>query len=285
MNEELPILDNHMHLRGNGKGIKAAKEFSKAGGTHIVLVNLPSWTYGVNLTDPSNYKKPFDKCIAMSKEIDKKTDLNTYPVIGVHPAELTKWTEEGKSLEETFELMKKGLNLASEYIKEKKAIALGEIGRPHYPVSKEVMELSHELIRHSFRLANDNGFSVQLHTESMTKEDVIKLSKMINESGLDKSKVIKHFSNPIIDVYTQEGILPSIISKKENLKEAIKKGSRFLMETDYLDDPQRPGAVLGPKNVPKKTNWLLNQKIVNKEDLINIHKTIPEEAYGIKVNL
>jgi len=25
---------------------------------------------------------------------------------------------------------------------------------------------------------------------------------------------------------------------------------RFMMETDYIDDPEMPGAVLGPKTVP-----------------------------------
>ena len=29
-----------------------------------------------------------------------------------------------------------------------------------------------------------------------------------------------------------------------------------LMETDYLDDPKRPGAVLGPRTIAKRTNEL-----------------------------
>ena len=28
------------------------------------------------------------------------------------------------------------------------------------------------------------------------------------------------------------------------------------METDYLDDPKRPGAVLGPRTIAKRTNEL-----------------------------
>jgi len=32
--------------------------------------------------------------------------------------------------------------------------------------------------------------------------------------------------------------------------------SHWGMETDFLDDPRRPGAVLGPRTIPKRTNQL-----------------------------
>ena len=49
-----------------------------------------------------------------------------------------------------------------------------------------------------------------------------------------------------------QGIVLSII--EEGL--TIQDMTPFLMETDYLDDPRRPGAVLGPKTLPKRTNEL-----------------------------
>ncbi len=279
--KDIPITDNHMHLRRDGKGIDAAKEFQEAGGTHIFLVNLPSWNYGISLTDPSDYRTPFDKCISLSKEIEQKTELKTYPIIGVHPAELTKWTDAGKSLEETYRLMKKGLDIAKNYVENKKAIAIGEVGRPHYPVSEETMKYSNKLMKYSFRCAKEVNCPVQLHTENMDKESIVDLTKIIEEVGFEKSKVIKHFSNPLINVFKDQGIVPSILAKENNLKDSLKKGNRFLMETDYLDDSNRPGAVLGPKNVPKKTKWLFKKDIATEEDLYNIHKELPEEIYGI----
>ena len=33
------------------------------------------------------------------------------------------------------------------------------------------------------------------------------------------------------------------------------------METDYLDDPRRPGAVLGPRTVPRRTKELCDEWI------------------------
>ena len=58
------------------------------------------------------------------------------------------------------------------------------------------------------------------------------------------------------------------------------------METDYLDDPRRPGAVLGPKTVPKRTQALttaLLEKVGQNqaEDLLyHIHSIWPSALYG-----
>ena len=46
-----------------------------------------------------------------------------------------------------------------------------------------------------------------------------------------------------------------------------------------MDDPRRPGAVLGPKTVPKRTNQLLNMGI-EEELLWKAHKDLPEKLYG-----
>jgi len=56
-----------------------------------------------------------------------------------------------------------------------------------------------------------------------------------------------------------------------------------MMETDYIDDPKRPGAVLGPKTVPRRTFELLEKELASKEDLIKIHKENPEKTYGIQL--
>ena len=39
-----PVLDNHLHLDPvNGRGVEAAEEFERAGGTHLHVLNKPSW--------------------------------------------------------------------------------------------------------------------------------------------------------------------------------------------------------------------------------------------------
>jgi TatD-related deoxyribonuclease len=53
----------------------------------------------------------------------------------------------------------------------------------------------------------------------------------------------------------------------------------FFLETDYMDDPRRPGAVLGPKTVPKRTQQLLEAG-VDEAVMWNTHSELPALVYG-----
>jgi TatD-related deoxyribonuclease len=65
----------------------------------------------------------------------------------------------------------------------------------------------------------------------------------------------------------------------------LKKGKNFLMETDYLDDKSRPGAVLGPKTVPRRTRELINQGLLDLNDAYRIHVENIEDIYEIDLGL
>ena len=58
----------------------------------------------------------------------------------------------------------------------------------------------------------------------------------------------------------------------------------YSLETDYMDDPRRPGAVLGPKTVPKRTQQLAEMSkefdIIDEELFWNMHVEIPNSLYG-----
>jgi TatD-related deoxyribonuclease len=75
--------------------------------------------------------------------------------------------------------------------------------------------------------------------------------------------------------------MPSILSSKKNIVEALHKGTRFLMETDYIDDLRRPGAVLGPKTVPKLIKNLLAENLISEQQVHRIHVENPQNTYSI----
>ncbi len=55
-----------------------------------------------------------------------------------------------------------------------------------------------------------------------------------------------------------------------------------MMETDYIDDKSRPGAVLGPKTVPRRTKAFLQNGLFTEEDVYKIHVGgNPRKVYGI----
>ena len=75
--------------------------------------------------------------------------------------------------------------------------------------------------------------------------------------------------------------MPSILASSKNIVEALQKGSRFLMETDYIDDLKRPGAVLGPKTIPKLTKKLLGCGVMSERQAFEIHVENPRKTYNI----
>lgn len=94
------------------------------------------------------------------------------------------------------------------------------------------------------------------------------------EAGLPSDRVVKHYASGRL-----EGPIPSVMSEKDRLETAAERGEPFLMETDYIDDPDRPGAVLGPKTVPRRVRWLLEN---GRDEAVRIaHVETPERVYGI----
>jgi TatD-related deoxyribonuclease len=108
---------------------------------------------------------------------------------------------------------------------------------------------------------------------------------MADNVGIPRNKIIKHFSGAFILEEENHGLIPSLIATKDVVKEGLKKGTNFLMETDYLDDKTRPGAVLGPKTVPRRTRELLNQGLLTQENAYKIHVDNVEKIYKVDLGL
>ncbi|MGB9937975.1 MAG: TatD family hydrolase [Methanobacterium sp.] len=277
--EDRIITDNHIHVDPqNGEGpIEVAKKFSRAGGKVMIIPNKPTWTVGKSC----NFIEAMDLVIKYADEINKNTDVKAFAVVGAHPAELSRRVENGMELEMAEKMMKGTLESAQKLVIEGKAIGIGEIGRPHYEVSPEEMEVHNRLILYAMELAADADCAVQLHTESAEEPQFLEFAKMADKAGLERHKVIKHFSGPFVREEENHGLTPSLIATRTVVLEGIKKGNNFLMETDYLDMKDRPGAVLGPKTVPRRTNELLRNGTFTEEDAYKIHVENIEKVYGI----
>ena len=279
---EIPITDNHVHVDHiNGIGpVKVAKQFYNAGGRVMIIPNKPSW---INW-NTFEFEKAMDLVINYCEEINQNTNVKAFPIVGVHPAEFSKLIESGKSMENSYKKVKKALDYGKKLVEEKKAIGIGEIGRPHYEVSEEEMTYQNKILKYGLILAKEIDCPVQLHTESATEEQFKEFASFADDVKFKKTKLIKHFSGPYIREEENFGLTPSVMSGKDNIKKAISKGKNFLMETDYLDDLRRPGAVLGLKTVPKRTLDFLNKEIFTEEDTFKIHKENVESIYNIELD-
>jgi len=276
----IPITDNHIHLDRRGKGLLAVKEFARAGGTHIILVSKPSWTLGIEIKKPSDYESVFEETVSIVREINRSDiEVTAFPVLGVHPAEITVLSDRvGQTRAE--ELMIAGLKIAQRFVCEGEAIAL-KTGRPHYEVSDSVWDASNRIMAYGMTLARDAGCAVQLHTETADEAVIADLAVIAKSSGISPGKVVKHYAPPLVDVFEREGIFPGVLAGKGAIERALLEGSRFMMETDYIDDPERPGAVLGPKTVPRRTMQLIDR--FGEEVFWKVHKENPEQVYDIEI--
>jgi len=274
----VPILDNHVHLEPlKGRHIDSVRDFERQGGTHLIISHLP---YDhVRVRQPEDFAASFDVTISTKDKVNKETKVRAYATVGPYPAELIE-LQKIHGLEKAKEIMLAGMETAAEYVREGKAIAIGEVGRPHFPVSEEIWSASNDILLHAMSLAKEIGCAIVLHTESATPKSMKEIAEMADKAGLDRGKVVKHYSPPLVLPEENHGLLPSILASKEATRIALQKGTRFLMETDFLDDPKRPGAVLAIATVPKRTFAFIKQGMMTEEQAHIIHEENPRRAYG-----
>jgi TatD-related deoxyribonuclease len=274
-----PILDNHLHLQPQGGNVVEMMKFEGAGGTHAILSNLPY--KGIKIKTGNDFRAQYDVTVELAERCNTGTGVKVYAFLGPYPAHLP-WLWDGMGAK-AVEVMMEGMDIAAEYVKEGKALGIGEIGRPHFPVSEVIWRHSNDIMKHGMRLAKELDCAVQLHTESAGPEVWRELAGFADEVGLGKEKVVKHYSGAAILPEENFGLFPSVLASRTNIKAAAGKGSRFMMETDFLDDPRRPGAVMAPATVPKRTKAMLEKGVFDEEMVFKIHKEWPETIYGIDI--
>jgi TatD-related deoxyribonuclease len=269
---DTPVLDDHMHLDPeHGRGMDAVREFDRLGGTHLLVVNKPSWQIAGVPTEPADFRPAFEATLAAVADAREILDGTAWPVLGVHPGLVSKLVDAGHDPDEAGELMRAGLDVAAEYVADGDALAL-KSGRPHYDVDDPVWATSNETMRHAFERGADLNCAVQLHTEA--SEDMTTVAEWARDAGLSPDSVVKHYAAGRL-----AGPLPSVMSDEDRLERAAERGDPFLMETDFVDDPDRPGAVLGPKTVPRRVRWMLAEGY---DEAVRIaHVETPKLAYGV----
>ncbi|MFB1065201.1 TatD family hydrolase [Natrinema sp. H-ect4] len=273
MIDETPVLDDHLHLDPDShRGIDAVRDFARVGGTHLLVVNKPSWHLGVEAETGEDFREVFERTVEIVDESSSELEGRAWPVLGVHPGLVSRLVDDrGFAPEDARDLMRAGIDVAAEYVESGDALAL-KSGRPHYEVDDDVWDASNAVMRRAFDHGADLECAVQLHTEA--SEDLTTVAEWAEAAGMPAHRVVKHYAGGRL-----EGPTPSVMSEKDRLETAAERGEPFLMETDYIDDPDRPGAVLGPKTVPRRVRWLLEN---GHDTAVRIaHVETPKRVYGI----
>ncbi|MCJ2520100.1 MAG: TatD family hydrolase [Candidatus Thermoplasmatota archaeon] len=272
----IPVTDNHVHFRPDGQMERAIRGFLRQGGVRLLLVHTPY--EDLVASKVGGFEPGYERTLGLARRA-RQLGVEVLVALGPHPVELLA-LERNEGLEKAVEIMRSGLEVASHYVLERRAVAIGEVGRPHFPVDETIWDSSNELMAYSMQLAREADCAVILHTEEARPDLFRELATMAKAAGLSGDRVVKHHSDPLVLPRENHGIFPSVIAREDYVQVAARKGLRFLMETDYLDDPRRPGAVLGLNTVPRRCTRLLLDDIISKDDLHKIHADNVREVYG-----
>lgn len=276
MKPEFPILDNHIHLDPKGSGIEAARSFRKAGGTHLLLVHKP-----YNHVPRHDYRRQFKVTLDMAEKVRTQTGLTVFTALSPHPSEITTAMKK-RSLAKAKQMLMEGIDLAASYISDGIVLCFGEAGRPHYPVETAVWEASNDLILYTMRKAIELDCAIQFHTEG-GEESFRDIAALAGEAGMRLDRCVKHFSGPSVLESENYGLFPSVVARKGSIKKALAKGTRFFMETDYIDDSSRPNSVLPPATVPEVTLEFLASGELTTDMAYEIHQDHPERVYKVEI--
>lgn len=279
------ITDDHLHLDPRGRGLAAIKEFSKAGGTHLVLVHKPYHdSPGAGWTTGKEWLQQAQVTLDLAKQVRKESELapGALAVVAApHPAELPRLMER-LGAEQGEQAYRSGLEAAASLADEHYINGLGEVGRPHYPVDEQVWAAANRTLSYALEMALEKDIAAVLHTESGTPEVMAELAQIAGKVGFPLDRLVKHYSGPLTTCESNSGLTVSVIASRTNLEAALQGDEPFMLETDYLDDPRRPGAVMGPKTVPRRTRDALQKGLMSENQAHQIHIEVPRRVYGLE---
>ncbi len=247
--DDLPVVDHHCHLSPSGEGIRAAARFRAAGGTHLFLCTQ-NYDPGPPRT-LDGYAAQFETTLELAHRVRAETGVVVYPVLAPYPIDLAT-VAAPLGLDAALELHCRALDLAGAWVREHRAIALGEVGWAHFPVDPEIDRRIQAAFGHALEVARDVGCPAVVHGPDLDPAGFEALARRARSIGLPAHRVIKHYTRVRWPEVDRHGVTPSYLARSDTVKSVLADPGPWFWETDFLDDPRRPGAVLDLTTVPRR---------------------------------
>jgi TatD-related deoxyribonuclease len=245
----LPVVDHHCHLSPSGEGVRAAARFRAAGGTHLFLATQNYSAQAPRSLD--DYRRQFETTFRLADEVREQTGVVVYPVVAPYPVDLVH-SAGPLGLSAALDLHLRALDLAGQAIRERRAVALGEVGRPHFPIEPALAEAVEAAFRHALEVARECSCPVIVHSADLDASGWDELSERAKQAGVRADGVVKHYARARVAPDARGSVVPSYLARRELVREVLPDPGPWFLETDFLDDPARPGAVLDLATVPRR---------------------------------
>ncbi len=278
----LPVVDHHCHLSPDGEGVRAAERFHAAGGTHLFLATQ---NYGRRpLTALPQYAEQFETTASLARQVTDRTGVVVYPVVAPYPIDLLE-AAEALGTSAALDLHRAALDLAGRWVRERKAVALGEVGRPHFAVPPELAAAGEDAFRHALAVAHEVGCPVVVHSDDLTSVGYRELARLASDARLPPSHVVKHYARSRVSSSESAGVVPSYLARRELVSSVVGDAAPWFLETDFLDDPNRPGAVLDLATVPRRAAAIAARSAEAADGLFRPFVESVERVYGWRPQL
>jgi TatD-related deoxyribonuclease len=249
-----PIVDHHCHLSDRPEALDAARRFERAGGTHLFLATQRY--AGSPLRGVDDYRRQFETTEAIARRVEGATRLRVYCIVAPFPPDLLDLARD-VGLEEAERVHEGALRLAGRWAADHRIVALGEVGRPHFPVPPEVSGAAERLFLTALTVARDAGVPAVVHSEDLDAAGFEGLAALATRAGLALPRLVKHYARHYTPPEGRHGVTPSFLATRPLAAASLADPGPWFWETDFLDDPTRPGAVLDLATIPRRVGQLL----------------------------
>lgn len=280
MTRSLLFSDAHTHtnpVRGLG-AIKIAERFKKEGGWFMALVSLSPWSYALNFEGFKSYKDVIEILLRECKSAEE-VGLKIACFSGFHPSDIDTLIDKYKM--DPIDVLKLGLKVidyVADLCKNGVLDGIGEVGRQHYKTLPERVVISEFILRKALEYAKDYGCKVHMHLENegfitieLIVEELIEIG-ISDVSKISNKLLFHHFKPSMTKEASRKGFpstLPGLLKVLEFAFKELKP--EYMIESDHIDDPARPGSVVYPWEMIRSEKILLKKGIVTEEYLYKIN--------------
>lgn len=278
--------DAHAHANPlKGLGAKAiAEKFRGSGGWFIALVSLPPTSLGLE-PNLEGFSKSLELAISECSRA-REAGVRVACLGGFHPGMVDKMIDRlGMKPEDAYRVSIQAIDLAAREIKRGSLDGIAEVGRPHYQVKPHYVVISELILDHALERARDLGAIVHLHLEEGGWATAFDIKKRLDRIGIAVEKVAMHHAKPgLAEHAISMGIpttIPALYPVISRIARTIDK-ALYMLESDYIDDPSRPGRVLYPWEISENTEKAVREGILTEEKAYRIHVDNISKFYGVE---
>ena len=285
----IPVADGHTHtnpVRGMGAA-KIAPQFKKSGGWFMALVSLSPWAYGIDFNGLDSYKQAFDILIRECKTVEEE-GLRAACIAGMHPADVDKLIDKYKmEPRSVVELGISVIDYVAELCQQGVLDGIGEVGHQHYKTTAERVLISHRILEYALEKAKDYNCVVHMHLENAGTITVDLIDYTVTRLRIPpnaRNKIVFHHSKPnMIKHAGMLGYSSTLPGVPRLLEHAVKNlEPLYIVESDHIDDPARPGAVVYPWDMAATIRRIYEAGIASEEYLYKVNVDNIERVYGIE---